>query len=151
MSLPARIDEWLRPLAFRSRMDELWPELWSGKLADRLPEVFGKDFVPPINLAETEKSVVVTLEAPGLSEGDFDINVTGNQLTITGEKKFEEKTDGKDFRRVERQYGQFSRSLTLPTAVRSDEVDAVYSKGVLTVSIPKLEPTPTKKVKVRAK
>jgi len=146
MQLPARIEDWFRPLAMRSRFDDLWPDL---RRFEKLPEVFSNELMPPINLAESEKSVVVTLEAPGMEESDFDIHVVGNQLTINGEKKFEEKTDDKEFRRVEIEYGKFSRTMTLPAAVRTDDIDAVYHNGVLTIKIAKLEPTPTKKIKIR--
>ncbi|MCB9883686.1 MAG: Hsp20/alpha crystallin family protein [Planctomycetes bacterium] len=154
MTLPTQIDDLVSPVALRSRLGDLLQDAWNlnPRLTDRLPEVFSKMFVPPVNLAETDKAIIVTLEAPGLDESDFDVQVSGNHLTVTGEKKFEEdKIDSKDFRRVERQYGKFSRSVTLPTEVRDDEVDALYAKGVLTVTIPKAASTSKKKVKIRAK
>jgi HSP20 family protein len=150
MALPTRIDDWFRPLALRSRLDDLWQEAMGTSLAERLPEVFTRGVFPPLNVAETDKSVVVSLEAPGMTEEDIDIEVMGNQITISGEKKLESKTDGKELRRIERQYGKFSRTVTLPSAVRADGIEAVYSKGVLTVTIPKAQETPTKKIKVRA-
>ena len=117
----------------------------------RLPEVFQKEFVPPLNVAETEKAYVVTLELPGMSEEDLHVQVMGNQLMITGEKKFEETTKDKEFHRVESQFGTFTRSVTLPNHLRTGEVDAIYENGMLTISVPKMEPTPTSRVRIRRK
>ena len=117
----------------------------------RLPEVFQRDFFPPLNVAETEKAFVVTLELPGMNEDDLQVQVMGNQLMVTGEKKFEETTKDKEFHRVESQFGTFTRSVTLPNQLRTTDVDAIYHNGILTITIPKVEPTPTSKVRVRTK
>lgn len=149
-TLPNRTSSWFGVPVLRSLFDDLVGEAGTARLANRLPEALSRDFVPPLNVAETEKSIVVTLETPGMDEKDLDIQVMGNQLTVSGEKKFEEESKDKEFHRVECLFGKFSRSVTLPSALRTDEVDAVYGKGVLTITIHKVEPTPTAKVKIRS-
>jgi HSP20 family protein len=80
---------------------------------------------------------------------DFDIEVNGNIVTVRGERKEEKEEKGKTFHRVERRYGSFSRSMTLPCNVNEDEVAAEYASGVLTVTLPKREDTAPKKVSVK--
>lgn len=116
----------------------------------RLPEVFNRAQIPAMNVSEDEKGYEITLELPGLEEDDIDISVMGNQLVISGERKWEEKRDKQEFHHVESQYGSFQRSFALPTDARTevDAIEARYKKGMLHVQIPKVEPTPTRKIKV---
>ena len=143
---------WQRP-ALTRRTDSLFSKLFEDpfdfNFNDRLPETFRTNLVPAVNVAEDEKALTVSVELPGLEEKDIDVEVMGNQLVISGERKFEEEKKEKDFHRVEHQYGSFSRTVTLPTGLKTDAVDAVYKKGILTVSIPKVEPTPVAKIKVK--
>lgn len=120
---------------------------------EHLPEAFRSPGALPINVAENETTLTVTAELPGLDEEDIDVRLVGNQLTISGERKWEkkEKDKGKEFTRVESQFGSFSRTLTLPMNLRLDRAEAVYDKGVLTIEFPKVEPTPTAKIKVKKK
>lgn len=108
------------------------------------------DFLPPLNVAEDQKSMTVTVELPGFDEKDVQVNVTGNLLTITGERKWEEAKKGKEWHRVESRYGSFTRAVTLPANLKTEQSEAVFSKGVLSVTFPKVEPTPTTKVKIKA-
>jgi HSP20 family protein len=92
---------------------------------------------PALDIAETDKDVVVTAELPGLHEKDFELTLSGDVLTLKGEKKSQqEKKDGGSHY-VERRYGSFQRSVRLPFAATEDNVEANYDKGVLTVRIPK--------------
>jgi HSP20 family protein len=116
---------------------------------NRLPEVFQTGMAPAVNIAESEASFTVSVELPGLNEADIDVQVLGNQLVIAAERRFDEDKKGKEFHRVEHLYGSFSRSITLPTGLRTDTVDARYKKGILTLTIAKVEPTPAAKVKVK--
>lgn len=108
------------------------------------------DFVPALNVAEDQKAMTVTVELPGFDDKDIHVNATRNLLTITGERKWEEEKKGKEWRRVESQYGAFTRTLTLPENLKTEQIDAVFSKGLLTITIPKVEPTPTTQVKIKA-
>lgn len=102
-----------------------------------------------MDVAETDKAIELTAELPGLQEKDVDINLADNVLTIKGEKKSEREEKDKNYRLVERNYGSFFRSFELPARVRGDAIQACIAKGVLTVRIPKPEPSVTKKIEVK--
>jgi HSP20 family protein len=102
-------------------------------------------WVPAMDLVETEDSFVLTADLPGLSESDVNIEVEDNVLTISGERKSEHEDRKAGYYRVERSYGSFRRSLTLPEGVDPEAVKATFDKGVLEVTVPKPEqPTPRK-------
>jgi HSP20 family protein len=92
------------------------------------------------------------MDSPGLDQQDFEIETMGNQVLISGERKWEEAKKGKEFRRVESQYGKFERTVMLPENARidPDKIDASYAKGVLTITVPKRERTPAAKIPVHA-
>ena len=119
----------------------------------RLPATFQQDNVPTMNVGESEKDYLVSVELPGLDPKDVEIELMGNQLTISGERKWEEEKKGKEFHRVESQYGRFARTLALPQGLRleRESIEANFDKGVLHVRIPKLEPTKAEKIPVKAK
>jgi HSP20 family protein len=119
----------------------------------RLPATFQQEHVPSMNVAETEKDYLVSLELPGLEPKDVELALMGNQLTISGERKWEEEKKGKEYHRVESQYGRFARTLTLPPGLRleRESIEAGFDKGVLHVRIPKLEPTKAEKIPVKAR
>lgn len=101
-------------------------------------------FVPSVDVAENDKSFEVQLAAPGMKKEDFKIELNENNLVITGERKFENEKNEKNFRRVETQYGAFSRSFRLPENVNIDQIKAVYKNGILNLEIPKVEKPETK-------
>lgn len=111
----------------------------------------GGILAPKLDVAETEKEYQVTLEIPGVEEKDIDVSLSGDVLTIKGEKKAEEKEEGKNWHRVERSYGSFQRSFTLPDGVNSDKIEAGFKNGVLDVRIPKTGEVKleTKKISVK--
>lgn len=138
---------------FRTDFEELWNRFFDtngGSFASRLPEAFQRSSFPAMNVAETEDRFCVTLDAPGLEEKDFHVEVMGNQLLISGERKWEEEKKDKEFHSVESQFGRFERSFTLPDGVDRDNVMATYKKGVLTIEIGKKEKTPAAKIPVKA-
>jgi HSP20 family protein len=104
---------------------------------------------PRMDVAETDKAIELTAELPGLEEKDIDINLSDNVLTIRGEKKSEREEKDKNYRVVERSYGSFYRSFELPPGVKADAIQASIAKGVLTVRMPKPEPTQTRKIEVK--
>lgn len=119
-------------------------------LTSKLPETFTRGNVPPVNVAETEKEMTVTVELPGLKEEDINVTFQNNQLTIRAERKFEEEKKDKQYHCMESQYGTLQRTLALPENLKHDAIDARYKNGILTLTIPKVEPTPVTKVKVKA-
>lgn len=103
---------------------------------------------PSVDVYEEPDTVVVKAELPGIGKEDVEVNISDNVLTITGEKKSEEKVERKDYHRIERSYGSFSRSIRLPGEVVSDQAKASFENGVLEVRIPKTEAAKQKKRKI---
>jgi len=151
--IPWRRRESLLP--FSTDFDDFFRRFWENgdrELTSHLPEVFRSRSFPALNVAETEDSFSITVDCPGLEEKDIQVEAMGNNLVVSGERKWEEEKKGKEYRRVESQYGKFERTIPLPDNVRIEagEVDATYKKGVLTITVPKLEKTPTAKIRVTA-
>ena len=94
-------------------------------------------WIPTVDVSETENGFEIRAELPGVSENDVNVSVTDNRLTIKGEKRQEAETDDKNYHRVERRYGSFQRSFTLPRHVETDAIKAQFTDGVLTLEIPK--------------
>ena len=99
----------------------------------------GRRWVPPMDLVEAEDHFVLKADLPGLAEGDVNIEVQDGTLTISGERKAEHEQREKGWYRIERSFGSFSRSLTLPDGVDADRIEASFADGVLEVHIPKPE------------
>lgn len=95
------------------------------------------DLSPRVDVAETEKEIKVTAELPGMDEKDIEVKLTGDVLTLKGEKRAESEEKGKSFHRVERSYGAFERAFVLPAEVDPAKVEASFKKGVLTVTLAK--------------
>jgi len=106
-------------------------------------------WIPAVDIAEHDNEYVVKLELPGVNKEDVKITLESNILTIQGDKKQEKETKKENYHRVERSYGAFQRSFTLPTTVKSDKIDAVYKEGVLTISLPKAEEAKPKQIEVK--
>lgn len=137
---------------FRNEFDQLFQSFFgNGDVTPALPRVFRQGIVPNVDVIESEKSFTFAVELPGLNEKDIQIELMGRQLVITAERKWEEETKGKEYRRVESQYGTFQRAIELPENARAsaDSIQATYKRGVLEVTIPKVEPTPTAKIAVK--
>jgi len=101
-----------------------------------------------VDIAETQNDVVLRAELPGLKQDDIDIELTGDTLTLRGERKFENEERKDNFVRVERSYGRFQRSFTLGVPVQNDQVSATYRDGMLEIHLPKSEQTRPRKVQV---
>lgn len=96
-------------------------------------------FTPRVDVTEDKNNLYVHAEIPGVDKKDIKINVVGDELTISGEKKSEEKDENKNYFRIERSGGSFSRSFTLPAEVVIDKIEAEYKDGVLNITLPKTE------------
>lgn len=105
-------------------------------------------WAPAVDIHEAEDALVVTADLPGMKESDLDVRVENNTLTIRGERKFESEVKEESYLRVERTYGSFTRSFTLPNTVKTEGIEASYKDGVLTVKLPKREETKPRQVKV---
>ena len=105
-------------------------------------------FAPPVDVYEDEHNITLKIEVPGIDEKDIDVRIENNTLTVHGERKFEKEEKEENYRRVERQYGNFTRTFTLPTTVDSENVQADYDKGVLKVKLAKKAEAKPKQIKV---
>ena len=126
-------------------MDDLFDSFFRG-----LDKPFaGYKAWPAIDVAEDENSIIVRAEVPGCNAEDIEISVYGNNLTISGEKKFKEEKKEKGYYHVESSYGTYRREIALPTDVDSTKIDATCKDGVLSINLPKAEKAKTVKVKVK--
>jgi len=109
------------------------------------------DWYPSVDVSENEDEIKVEADLPGMKKEDIDVNIDGNLLTIKGERKKEEETEGEGYYRSERSYGTFQRTFTLPSNVDTEQVKAKFKNGVLSLSLPKLEEAKGKKIEIEAK
>ena len=133
------------PWLFRPEFDDFL-ESFFARVVQRMAS--GRAFSPVVDIVETENDIMVTAEIPGMEQKDLDVNLSGDVLTIKGEKKAEHEEKGDNFHRIERSYGSFSRSIPLPCEVQADKVEAGYKGGVLTLKLPKSESCRKKAVKI---
>jgi HSP20 family protein len=121
----------------RQDMDTMFDDFFRGfDIEPQLTNRLGS-FSLRVDVTDTEKEIKVAAELPGIEEKDIDLSVTGDSLTIRGEKKEEKEDNGKDYYRMERSYGSFCRSIPLPVEVETDKISASYKKGILNIRIPK--------------
>lgn len=107
--------------------------------------------IPDMDVVETDKELEVTLDLPGLDEKDLDVNLTDGVLAIKGEKETEKEEKGKEYIRTERRHGAYYRAFRLPFEVDESKVTAQFTKGVLTVHLPKTESAQKKAMKIEVK
>lgn len=135
-------------IPLRKEIDNLFRRfLGEGSVAEAL----GEGWVPSVDVSETEDGFFIKAEVPGLEAGDIDVSILGNRLTIKGEKKKEEEKTGEHFHSVERYFGSFQRSFTLPPTAQGEKTEASFEKGVLKISIPKSEEAKSKAIKVEVR
>ena len=123
-------------------------ERGNGSGNNATPPFAGRMWSPSVDVAENQNEIVLHAELPGLKQEDIDIELTGDTLTLRGERKFENEDHREHFVRVERSYGRFQRSFTLGVPVQGDKVSASYVNGILEVHLPKSEATKPRKVQV---
>jgi HSP20 family protein len=107
-----------------------------------------RSWAPPVDIKETPDALVLSAELPGIDKKDVHINIEENVLTISGERSFARDEKKEDYHRIERVYGSFSRSFTLPRNVKIDAVKAAFDNGVLTVTVPKAEESKPRKIAI---
>lgn len=125
-----------------NQAEPYFPNTFSGMLDKFFNENMGgslKQFNPAVDIAEDETSYEIQLSVPGIKKEDFKIDLLDGKLTISGERKMEEKKEGKNFHSIETQYGSFSRSFFVPEDLSADEVNATYKDGLLKLVLPKKE------------
>jgi HSP20 family protein len=129
----------------QDRINRAFRESYSGGEDEALTT---SSFAPAVDVYEDEHKVTLKIEVPGIDEKDIDVRVENHTLTVHGERKIEKDEKEENYRRVERQYGSFTRTFTLPQTVDTENVSATYDKGVLTVGLPKKAEAKPKQIKV---
>jgi len=130
----------------QDRINRVFRDSYSGAGQDE--SLSKSSFAPAVDVYEDEHKVALKIEVPGIDENDIDVRVENNTLTVHGERKIEKEEKEENYRRVERQYGSFTRTFTLPTTVDTENVSANYDKGVLKISLPKKAEAKPKQIKV---
>ncbi len=124
----------------QSQLTRLMDQVWGGR---------EETWMPAVDVFDRADAVVLKAELPGMDPDQVHIEVEDNVLTLRGERKFEEKVEDERFYRIERRYGSFQRSLALPQGAKTDEIQAAYQDGVLTVTVPKAEEVKPKRIPIQ--
>ncbi|RJQ15054.1 MAG: Hsp20/alpha crystallin family protein [Nitrospiraceae bacterium] len=146
---PYRPFGWVSPF---ERMDEFIDEFFRRPFGRTLwprPMIEEMAPSPSVDIFEEGDDIILKTELPGMTKDDIEINLTDDTITLSGEKKKEEKIERKNYYRLERSFGSFSRSFTLPAEVQSDKAKASFKSGVLEVRVPKSEEARKKEVKIK--
>src|SRR5271166_5224523 len=144
MTVLARWEPFRDLYSLQNRLNRLFEEQYSG----REESLTTGAFVPPVDIYEDEHSIQLKLEVPGIEQKDLDVKVENNTLTVSGERKFEQEQKEENFHRIERRYGSFTRSFTLPSTVNTEDINASYDNGVLKVRLAKRAEAKPKQIKV---
>lgn len=144
-----RWDPFREMVSLREAMDRLFEEGFVRPTRGWLSSELGLRV--PMDMYETDDSVVVSAALPGLKSEDVDISITGNTLTLKGEFRSEEESERGSVHFRERRYGKFQRSVTLPTSVDTDAAEAEFKDGVLRVTLPETEEAKPKQIPVKVK
>ena len=145
MTVVTRWDPFREFTTLQDRMNRLFQDSFSPSRDEALST---SSFAPAVDVYEDEHKITLKIEVPGIDEKDIDIRVENNVLTVTGERKFEKEEKEENYRRVERHYGSFTRSFTLPNTVDADNIAADYERGVLKVQLAKKAEAKPKQIKV---
>ena len=129
----------------QDRMNRLFRETQGNSQEESLTS---SSFAPAVDVYEDEHNVTLKIEVPGIDEKDIDVRIENNTLTVHGERKIEKEEKEENYRRVERQYGSFTRTFNLPPTVDAEKVQADYDRGVLKVTLPKKAEAKPKQIKV---
>ena len=146
MTVITRWDPFREFTTVQDRLNRLFRESYGPE--GREESLATSSFAPPVDVYEDEHNVALKLEVPGIDEKDIDVRIENNVLTVHGERKIEKEEKEENFRRVERQYGSFTRTFALPTTVDAEKVAANYDKGILKIVLPKKAEAKPKQIKV---
>jgi HSP20 family protein len=134
-------------VTLRERMNRLFEDAVSTARTEE-KDMISSSWAPAVDIYEDEKQLVLTAELPGINEKDVDIKIEDNTLSIHGERKLEKETREENYHRIERAYGSFYRSFTLPNHIDQDKIQAEHENGVLRIIMPKKPELQPRKVKI---
>lgn len=146
MTMLTRWEPFRELVEMQRRMDRLFRDYSASEEGQEF--MTAGSFVPPVDIYEDEHHIALKLEVPGIEEKDLDIRVENNTLTVRGERRFEKEEKEENFHRIERRYGTFTRSFTLPNTVDTDQVQASYEGGILKIQLAKKAEAKPKQIKV---
>jgi len=140
-------------LSIQEKMNKLFEDTLThqGRTYKPDEELSMAQWAPPVDIYETENEIILKAELPEIKKEDVEINVENNVLTLKGERKFEKETKKENYHRVERSYGSFKRSFTLPTTVDQEKIDASFDDGILKIAMAKKEETKPKQISIKSK
>jgi HSP20 family protein len=141
-----RFEPFLNPVTTQNQFERLFREAFSPVLGES--EASTRTWAPPVDIYENGDNLVLKAELPGINPDDVEIRVEDNTLYLKGERKFEKEVKEQNYHRVERSYGTFTRTFSLPNSVDSDKVAASFKDGVLTLTMPKKEEAKPKTIKI---
>jgi HSP20 family protein len=149
-SVPGKREEENPFSLLKQEMDSLFDNFYRGFDIEPFESRLGA-FSPKVDVTESDKEIKISAELPGMEEKDIDVSLQNDMLTIKGEKKEEKEDKGKDYYKMERSYGSFSRTIPLPVEVETDKVDARFKNGLLSITLPKTAKAvaETKKIAVK--
>ena len=142
-----RWDPFREMSALQERMNRLFSDV-RAQAPVRGEEIVQGAWVPAVDIFETNEAIVLKAELPGITAQDISVEVKDNTLTLKGEKKFEKEVKEENYHRVERSYGSFQRAFTLPGTIHQEKVKAKFKDGILEITLPKVEETKPKQIKV---
>ena len=148
MTLLTRWDPFREFVTIQDRMNRLFRDSFGPEGTKEAEALTNTTFAPPVDVYEDEHNVTLKIEVPGIDEKDIDVRIENHTLTVHGERKFEKEEKEENYRRVERQYGSFTRTFSLPNTVDQESVQADYDKGVLKVKLAKKAEAKPKQIKV---
>jgi HSP20 family protein len=137
-------------LSIQEEMNQLFNRAFGRSSGEAGEGGTARMWAPALDITERKDAYLVTVEVPGVNQDDIDITLEDGLLTISGERKLTQESSDQQFHRVERRYGAFRRSITLPSQVRADAIEASFENGVLEVLLPKAEEAKPKKITVRS-
>ena len=132
--------------SLRNEMDRLFDRFFGEKTS--IEPIEGR-WIPALDIVETKNAIVINAEIPGIDPQDINISITGDTLTIKGEKKQEKEEKDENYHKIERSYGSFSRSIRIPVDIHSEKIEAKYKNGILKITLPKKEESKPKEIKVK--
>ena len=135
-------------MATERGFDRLFRDAFSSVLPVREGELPTRAWAPAVDICENENNIVLKAELPGVDPKDVEVRVEDNTLYLKGERKFEKDTKEENYHRIERSYGSFARSFSLPNSIDAEKVVAEYKDGLLTLTLPKREETKPKTIKI---
>lgn len=141
-----RWDPYRDLITVREKMNHLFEEAVISRGEEK--DLVSSSWTPTVDIFETENELVLSAEVPGINEKDIEIKIEDNTLTLRGERKFEKETKEENYHRIERAYGSFFRSFSLPLYINQDNIKAEHLNGILKIIMPKKPELKPRKVKI---